>query len=155
MFLYVTIYDVCTICIADVCTICICIHLNSLLINYADLLHLIHRSSTPNPDSKMISQVWDFKKWMDPFLGTVTGHSKYLAFRFTLDSSSRAEMHYKRFSSSPWEPQDSGIHILVVCTQLSIYTMHVTYLLVFSLHTFRLKLLLYIYALIGLSRRYW
>ena len=85
-------------------------------ISFVDLLSLVNRSSTPNPNSKMISEVWDFKKWMEPFLGAVRGHSKYLAFQFTLDSSSRAEMHYKRFSSLAWEPEDSGIHVLSVRT---------------------------------------
>ena len=51
-----------------------------------DLLQLLHRSSTPNPISKMISVVWDFKKWMEPFLEALKGHSEYLAFRFTRDA---------------------------------------------------------------------
>ena len=86
----------------------------------SDLLQLIHRSSTPNPSTYQLSAVWDFKRWLEPVLGAVGGHSKYLVFRFTLGSTSRAEMHYKRFSAMPWEPSGDGIHLLSVCTLILI-----------------------------------
>ena len=79
-----------------------------------DLLQLIHRSSTPNPMSYLLSCVWDFKCWLEPVLGAVGGHSKYLVFRFTRGSTNRAEMHYKRYSAMPWEPAGVGIHLLSV-----------------------------------------
>jgi len=52
---------------------------------------------------------------MEPFLAKVEGHSKYLVFRFTLNASKTAELHYKKCSSDPWEPEDAGIHLLSVC----------------------------------------
>lgn len=87
---------------------------------FVDLLQLIHRSSTPNPTSHLLSSVWDFKHWLEPVLGAVGGHSKYLVFRFTLGSTNKAEMHYKRFSAMPWEPAGVGIHLLSVSVLFSI-----------------------------------
>jgi len=89
-------------------------NINYLYID-SDLLQLIHRSSSPNPVSQLVLGVWDFKTWMEPFLAKVEGHSKYLVFRFTLNASKTAELHYKKCSSDPWEPEDAGIHLLSVC----------------------------------------
>ena len=33
----------------------------------------------------MVKGVWDFKAWMEPFLGALKYHSKYLCFRFTMN----------------------------------------------------------------------
>lgn len=79
-----------------------------------DLLQLIHRSSSPNPVAELIQGVWDFKKWMEPYLALIEGHSKYHVFRFTLDASKRAVLHYKQFSTMPWEPKNSGVYMLSV-----------------------------------------
>ena len=84
---------------------------------YTQLLQVITRSSTPNPDSKLIDGVWDFKKWMEPYLGIIEKHSKYLVFRFTLNSSGKAELHYKRFSDHPWEPEKDEICVIEVCQE--------------------------------------
>ena len=51
---------------------------------------------------------------MQPYLGAVGGHSKCLLFRFTLDSDNQAEMHYKKFSTMPWEPEGVGVCVLSV-----------------------------------------
>ena len=99
--------------------------------NFSDLLQLIHSSSTPNPSSHRLSYVWDFKSWLEPVLGAVCGHSKYLVYRFTLDSTDRAEMHYKKFSTMPWEPEGDGIHLVsvccVYCTYQYLYLFHQFY----------------------------
>lgn len=85
----------------------------------ADLLQLITRSSMPHPVSQLISYVYDFKAWMEPYLAAIVGHSKYLAFRFTLNATSgKAEMHYKRFSSNAWEPEHVGVSVLTVSSAL-------------------------------------
>ena len=41
-------------------------------------------------------------------------HSKYLVFRFTLDTDGNVELHYKRFSDMEWEPSGEGVHVIVV-----------------------------------------
>ena len=70
----------------------------------------------PHPLSKLISFVYDFKTWMEPHLAAIVGHSKYLVFKFTLNATSgKAEMHYKRFSSNPWEPEGAGVSVISVC----------------------------------------
>ena len=83
-----------------------------------DLLQLIHRSSNPNPVAELLVAVWDFKKWMEPYLASIEGHSKYHIFRFTLDASKRAVLHYKQFSTMPWEPINAGVHLLSVLSLL-------------------------------------
>ena len=52
-----------------------------------DLVEKIHGSYHPNPTSKLLEGVWDFKEWMKPFLGKVENHSKYHVFRFTKKST--------------------------------------------------------------------
>ena len=79
-----------------------------------DLLQLIHRSSNPNPVAELLERVWDFKKWMEPYLASIEGLSKHHVFRFTLDASKCAVLHYKQFSTMPWEPKNSGVHVLSV-----------------------------------------
>ena len=81
---------------------------------HLDLLQVITRSSSPNPQSQLLDGVWDFKKWMEPYLANIEKHSKYLAFRFTLNSSGNAELHYKRFSDGPWEPENAGKCVIQV-----------------------------------------
>ena len=61
----------------------------------------------------MVKGVWDFKAWMEPFLGALKYHSKYLCFRFTMNDTEEAELHYKMFSDHPWEPE-IGVVILSV-----------------------------------------
>lgn len=85
-----------------------------------DLLQVIHRSSSPNPNAQLLTAVRNFKEWMVPFLAVIEGHSKYHVFRFTLGKSRRAELHYKRFSSLPWEPEDTGITVLSVMLIITI-----------------------------------
>ena len=53
---------------------------------------------------------------MEPYLCNLEQHSKYLAFRFTLDGDGKAELHYKRLSNMEWEPSGNGVHVLVVGT---------------------------------------
>lgn len=57
-------------------------------------------------------------------MASMEGHSKYHVFRFTLDASKRAVLHYKQFSTMPWEPKNSGVHVLSVCNLLTmtVYT---------------------------------
>jgi len=81
-------------------------------------------SYTPQPDVRMVSDVWDYKKWMEPYEGTMAGHSKYHIFRFSLNSSQKAVMHYKRYSSSPWEPSGAGLELLKVCIILQCMTLY-------------------------------
>lgn len=86
-----------------------------MVIFFAELLQKVRRSSTPNPATELLAGVWDFKKWMDPFLTNVRGHSKYLVFRFTLGPSGlQSEMHYKKFSDEPWQPANTGLRIISV-----------------------------------------
>lgn len=79
-----------------------------------DLLRVVEKSSTPNPASRLINYVWDIKEWIQPYLLTMEGHSKYAAFRFTLDSKGHSEMHYKQNSDMPWQPEKDGIKLLSV-----------------------------------------
>ena len=78
------------------------------------LLQVIHQSSTPHPRTELLKGVWDIKEWITPFLNPLKGHSKYLVFRFTLDNNGEAELHYKRFSDNPWEPEGAGLKLLSV-----------------------------------------
>lgn len=85
------------------------------LCHFVGLLQLITRSSMPNPVSALLSSVYDFKKWMEPYLGALKGHSKYHVFRFTLNAETKkAEMHYKQFSKNPWEPVGAGVSVISV-----------------------------------------
>jgi len=81
------------------------------LILYIELLTHIASSSTPQPDARMVKEVWDFKKWMEPHQGKMGGHSKYHIFRFSLNPSQKAVMHYKQYSSSLWQPSGAGLEI--------------------------------------------
>jgi len=54
-----------------------------------DLLGRINQSCKPNPISKLIEGVWDFKAWLKPMQGEMENHSKYHVFRFTKTSSSK------------------------------------------------------------------
>ena len=65
---------------------------------YTGLLSVISQSSTPNPISELVDGVWDFKSYVQPFLNSLQGHSKYGVFRFTLGSDNHAELHYKQYS---------------------------------------------------------
>ena len=78
------------------------------------LLQVIHQSSTPNPTTELLKGVWDIKAWIIPFLAPLTGHSKYLVFRFTMGKSGKAKLHYKRYSDSPWEPDGDGLEVISV-----------------------------------------
>lgn len=83
--------------------------------SHAELLQKIRQSSSPNPATELLAGVWDFKKWMNPILTNVTGHSKYLVFRFTLGPNGMGcEMHYKKFSDQPWQPATTGLRIISV-----------------------------------------
>ena len=76
---------------------------------------MITRSSTPHPDSNIVKAVWDIKKWLEPHLGAMEGHSKYHVFRFTLNASSqKAVMHFKTYSDMAWRPAGDGKEILLV-----------------------------------------
>jgi len=79
-----------------------------------ELLTRIASSSTPQPDAKMVTDVWNYKAWMEPHQGRMGGHSKYHIFRFSLNSSQKAVMHYKQYSSSPWKPSGAGLELLKV-----------------------------------------
>lgn len=80
----------------------------------AGLLSVISQSSTPNPVSALVDGVLDFKAYVQPFLNTLHGHSKYGVFRFTLNSENHAELHYKQYSDQPWQPEHSGIQVVSV-----------------------------------------
>lgn len=80
------------------------------------LIDLITRSSTPAPKSTTLLGVWDFKKWMEPYNLGLQNHSKYLHYRYTLDASGHAELHYRKFTGEPWEPEKEGLRVLSVCT---------------------------------------
>ena len=81
---------------------------------------LLHQSSTPNPATELLTGIWDFKCWMDPFLTNVSGHSKYLVFWFTLGPH-ESEMHYKRFSDQPWLPAQTGLHLIFTIPHLHVF----------------------------------
>lgn len=85
----------------------------------SDLLEKIHNSSNkPNPKCELLQGIWDFKKWIEPFQGSIDNHSKYHVFRFTKGSTSKVEMHYKHFSSDPWQPEGVGKYLVEVCSIL-------------------------------------
>ena len=87
-------------------TICLC-----KVINHTELINLISQSSTPNPQTEVVAGVWDFKEWIDPYLANIEYHSKYHVYRFTIGKSGDVEMHYKQYSSMPWEPHEDGIQL--------------------------------------------
>lgn len=78
-----------------------------------DLLQAISQSYTPSPCAQLVESVWDFKKWLDPYIPRIEQHSRYLCYRFTY-SQGRVQMHYKRFSDMPWEPTNCGVAVLFV-----------------------------------------
>ena len=78
----------------------------------ADLLNLIHRSSTPNPCTELLNAVWDIKSWINPHLAdTFEQHFHYHVYRFTMGGSGVVEMHYKQFSTMVWEPSKDGVQL--------------------------------------------
>ena len=70
----------------------------------------------------MIDGVWDFKSYLEPYLNTIEGHSKYGVFRFTRASSGHAEMHYKKRSTDPWEPNKTVDELMVIEAGLKVVT---------------------------------
>ena len=81
----------------------------------AGLVQVISQSSTPVPKTSLLDGVWDFKSWIQPYMNDIKYHSKYICFRFTLNSSTgKAELHYKKFSNSSWEPKEEHLQILSV-----------------------------------------
>ena len=95
-----------------------------MVVSLPELLQKIHQCSTPNPATELLAGVWDFKNWMNPFLTNVSGHSKYLVFRFTLGPNGiQSEMHYKKFSDQLWQPTNAGLRIISVSYVLS-YDIH-------------------------------
>jgi len=81
---------------------------------HIELLTHIASSSTPQPDAKMVTDVWNYKAWMEPHQGRMGGHSKHRIFRFSLNSSQKAVMHYKQYSSTPWQPSVAVLNLLKV-----------------------------------------
>ena len=77
-------------------------------------MKVITNSSTPAPKTTLLEGLWDYKSWVEPSLNPIKNHSKYLCFRFTLNSCGKAELHYKRFSDMPWKPEKDGSEILKV-----------------------------------------
>ena len=69
-------------------------------------------------------------------------HSKCICFRFTLNSStSKAELHYNKFSDSPWEPEKEHLQILsvsintcvhVICLSVPVNPHIVVYVLILN-----------------------
>ena len=114
------------------------------LIYFSDLLQLITQSSNPNPKSVLLTSVWDFKSWMEPYLGLIGGHSKYLVFRFTLGSFGKAELHYKQFSTMPWEPEGTGVHVLSVSSNMETIIMKCTHVHVCILYIPNFKFCMHI-----------
>ena len=72
---------------------------------------MINQSSTPKPQTQVVTGVWDFKEWINPYLAEMDHHSKYHAYRFTLGKSGDVEMHYKQYSSMAWEPHKDGVQL--------------------------------------------
>ena len=70
---------------------CICTCYSCIYIS--DLIEKIHNcSSKPNPKCELLQGVWDFKKWIEPFQGSMEYHSKYHVFRFTKGSTSKVSI---------------------------------------------------------------
>lgn len=91
----------------------------------AGLVQVIGQSSTPVPKTSLLDGVWDFKSWIEPHLNDIKYHSKYICFRFTLNSSTgKAELHYKKFSDSPWEPEKEHLQILSVSINKYVHVIH-------------------------------
>ena len=42
---------------------------------FLDLIKLIHRSSTPNPEVELLTGIFDFKRWIQPYLAVMGQHS--------------------------------------------------------------------------------
>ena len=70
-------------------------------------------SYTPCPSVELVESVWDFKKWLEPYIPRLEQHSRYLVYRSTM-CDTKAQMHYKRFSDMQWEPTDNGMTVLYV-----------------------------------------
>ena len=63
-----------------------------------------------------LSYVFDIKNWISPHLDEVHGHTIPHVFRFQLNHSKRAEMHYKNWSHEEWQPEEGGLLLLKVYT---------------------------------------
>ena len=60
-----------------------------------------------------LKYVFDIKNWIAPHLDEIHGHTVPHVFRFTLNHSKKAEMHYKHWSHEQWQPEH-GLILLKV-----------------------------------------
>ena len=79
---------------------------------YLDLLKATAESYTPQPNVRELQVVHDVKIWLTPFIEPLHGHSTPHCFKFTLNGSEQAVMHYKNWSSDLWSKE--GLVLLKV-----------------------------------------
>ena len=77
------------------------------------------KSSNQNvKNTTTLEYIFDIKNWIAPHLDEIHGHTAPHIFRFRLNHSKRAEMHYKNWTHESWEPSDTsddGLLLLKVC----------------------------------------
>lgn len=81
----------------------------------ADLIQAVS-NSYKDIEAHILKNVFDVKSWLEPCLNSLFNHSRPHIFRFRRGLSGSAEMHYKHWSDSPWEPAGTGIFLLKVRT---------------------------------------
>ena len=67
----------------------------------------IHESFTPEPITVDLSNIWDFKSWLEPHIPALQHHSRPHSFRFKKKESGFVEMDYRDWSVSgkkSWKP---------------------------------------------------
>lgn len=65
------------------------------------------------------THVFDIKNWISPHLDEIHGHTAPHVFRFRLNQSKKAEMHYKHWSHEEWAPQGGFIPLKVSMSHVS------------------------------------
>ena len=77
-----------------------------------DLMKVTSQCYTPNPNVVLLDSVYDVRSWIGPHIDDLHGHSQPHCFRFSLDESGTAVMHYRNWTTDAWSKE--GIQILKV-----------------------------------------
>ena len=91
-------------------------------IHYADLSQKIKDSYTPEPDVVCLNTVFDHRNYLEPYICTISGHSKPLCFKFELHDD-KCLLEYRDSSDSIWKriPQP----LLKVDNEYNVYNYYV------------------------------
>ena len=70
-----------------------------------------------NHNSKLAStltDVFDIRKWLNPFLEEIHRHTVPHVFLFKKNADGKAEMYFKNWAKDPWQPSEKGLMLLKV-----------------------------------------